>query len=196
MNQEKYQQAIQQIDHLNAQDPNTEFYKGFDYAKELLYAERMSETLEQFAPKAKESLKIAARAQHIARWKIDRHTYPMDRAGYLRWRTDLKKMHAELTASILEKVGYPEEFIQEVSDLIQKKLIKKNADAQTLEDVVCLVFLDHYFDEFSEKHSEEKLISILQKTWAKMSEKGQKAALAMDLSGSADDLIKKALSQK
>lgn len=195
MNQERFQRAIQQIDQLNEQDPNTELYKSNSYPKELLYAQRMSEALAQFEPKAKESLKIAARAQHIARWKIDRNSYPMDRAGYLRWRTDLKKMHGELTSSILENVGYTEEFIQEVSDLIQKKLLKKNADAQTLEDVVCLVFLNHYFVEFAEKHAEEKLISILQKTWSKMSEKGRKAALTLDLAPSARALVEKAITK-
>jgi len=194
MSQEKFQQAIQQIDQLNAEDPNTESYNGIDYPKELLYAQRMSEALDQFEPQAKESLKIAARAQHIARWKIDRQSYPMDRAGYLKWRTDLKKMHAELTASILEKVGYNAEFIKEVGDLIQKKLLKKNNDAQTLEDVVCLVFLNYYFVDFSEKHTQEKLIGIIQKTWAKMSEKGQASALALDLGTRTRALIEKALS--
>lgn len=194
MSQEKFQQAIQQIDQLNAEDPNTESYNGIDYPKELLYAQRMSEALDQFEPQAKESLKIAARAQHIARWKIDRQSYPMDRAGYLKWRTDLKKMHAELTASILEKVGYNAEFIKEVGDLIQKKLLKKNNDAQTLEDVVCLVFLNYYFVDFSEKHTQEKLIGIIQKTWAKMSEKGQASALALDLGTPTRVLIEKALS--
>src|SRR5690606_24615594 len=194
MSQEKFQQAIQQIDQLNAEDPNTESYNGIDYPKELLYAQRMSEALDQFEPQAKESLKIAARAQHIARWKIDRQSYPMDRAGYLKWRTDLKKMHAELTASILEKVGYNTEFIKEVGDLIQKRLLKKNNDAQTLEDVVCLVFLNYYFVDFSEKHTQEKLIGIIQKTWAKMSEKGQASALALDLGAPTRALIEKALS--
>src|SRR5690606_34889385 len=111
-------------------------------------------------------------------------------------RTDLKKMHADLTTSLLEKVGYTSEFTKEVSDLIQKKLLKKNEDAQTLQDVVCLVFLDYYFVEFSEKHTEEKLIGILQKTWAKMSERGRSAALALNLSSPTRALIEKALSEK
>src|SRR5690606_23362776 len=102
MSQETFQKAIEQIDHINAQDPNTEQYKGEEFPKELLYSQRMSETLNSFKPQASEALKIAARAQHIARWKIDRLTYPMDRVGYLRWREDLKKMHATMTSEILE----------------------------------------------------------------------------------------------
>jgi|SRR5690606_8594867 len=195
MDQDRFKQAIQQIDQINEQDPNTELYKGKDYPKELVYSQRMTDTLEKFVPQAKESLKIAARAQHIGRWKVDRQAYSMDRAGYLKWRTDLKKMHADLTVAILQKVGYSDEFTTEVSDLIQKKLLKKNADAQTLQDVVCLVFLKHYFVEFSQKHTEEKLIGILQKTWAKMSEKGRNAALELDLDITARALIEKALQQ-
>ena len=164
MSQETFQKAIEQIDHINALDPNTEQYKGEEFPKELLYSQRMSETLNSFKPQASEALKIAARAQHIARWKIDRLTYPMDRVGYLRWREDLKKMHATMTSEILEKIGYESKFIEEVSNLIRKKMLKKNADAQCLEDVVCLVFLINYFDDFAQKHTEEKLIYILQKT--------------------------------
>lgn len=194
MSQETFQKAIEQIDHINAQDPNTEQYKGEEFPKELLYSQRMSETLNSFKPQASEALKIAARAQHIARWKIDRLTYPMDRVGYLRWREDLKKMHATMTSEILEKIGYESKFIEEVSNLIRKKMLKKNADAQCLEDVVCLVFLIYYFDDFAQKHSEEKLIDILQKTWIKMSEKGQATALELSLSDRSKSLIQKALS--
>lgn len=194
MSQETFQKAIEQIDHINAQDPNTEHYKGEEFPKELLYSQRMSETLNSFKPQASEALKIAARAQHIARWKIDRLTYPMDRVGYLRWREDLKKMHATMTSEILEKIGYESKFIEEVSNLIRKKMLKKNADAQCLEDVVCLVFLIYYFDDFAQKHSEEKLIDILQKTWIKMSEKGQATALELSLSDRSKSLIQKALS--
>lgn len=194
MSQETFQKAIEQIDHINAQDPNTEHYKGEEFPKELLYSQRMSETLNSFKPQASEALKIAARAQHIARWKIDRLTYPMDRVGYLRWREDLKKMHATMTSEILEKIGYESKFIEEVSNLIRKKMLKKNADAQCLEDVVCLIFLIYYFDDFAQKHSEEKLIDILQKTWIKMSEKGQATALELSLSDRSKSLIQKALS--
>src|SRR5690606_35872990 len=117
MYQDTFQRAIEQIDHINAGDPNTEHYKGKEYPKELLYAQRMNDNLDSFEPKASNALKIAARAQHIARWKIERLTYSMDRVGYLRWREDLKKMHAKMTSEILEKIGYESKFIESVSDL-------------------------------------------------------------------------------
>src|SRR5690606_10112555 len=113
-------------------------FQGKEYPKELLYAQRMTKTLLDFDSEAGKTLQIAARAQHIARWKIDRSSYPMDRVGYLKWREELKKMHADITSEILKDVGYDEGFIERVSFLIRKKMLKKDPDSQTLEDVVCL----------------------------------------------------------
>ena len=124
---------------------------GETHPKEWLYAIRMSEQLVEFAPDASEELRIAARAQHICRWKSPREDYPMDRPGYLRWREDLKKMHAKLTGEILEEVGYDSEFIKRVQFLIRKKQLKKDEGTQTLEDVICLVFLKYYFEDFAAK---------------------------------------------
>ncbi|MCX2679194.1 DUF4202 domain-containing protein [Galbibacter sp. EGI 63066] len=188
-----FEKAIEKIDTENAKDPNKESFQGEEYSKELLYSQRMTETLLDFYPQAPQELQIAARAQHIERWKIDRETYPMDRVGYLKWREDLKKMHAKLTAEILTEVGYDSDFIDRVSFLIQKKKMKKDEDSQTLEDVVCLVFLRYYFEDFAAKHPDDKIIDILQKTWRKMSEKGQEAALKLPLDEKSTSLIQRAL---
>lgn len=189
----KFEKAIAAIDQKNAEDPHIEIYDGKEYPKELLYSQRMSEKLLEFQPDASDELQIAARAQHICRWKTPRSDYPMDRPGYLRWREDLKKFHADLTADILREVGYDEEFIKRVSFLIRKKLIKKDEESQTMEDVVCLVFLQFYFDDFAAKHDDEKVVDIVQKTWAKMSPKGHNAALKLPLSKESLRLIKEAL---
>ncbi|MCF8715302.1 DUF4202 domain-containing protein [Joostella atrarenae] len=193
MSQPNFKEAIEKIDRANAQDPNTETYQGKTYPKELLYSQRMTETLLSFEPTATEELQIAARAQHIERWKIERNSYPMDRVGYLKWREELKKMHADVTSEILKEVGYDDEFSERVSFLIRKKMLKKDEGTQTLEDVICLVFLQYYFEDFADKHSDEKLIDILQKTWGKMSNKGHKAALKLPLSDNSLSLIKRAL---
>ncbi|QLE01954.1 DUF4202 domain-containing protein [Galbibacter sp. BG1] len=193
MSKPNFNQAIEKIDRVNAQDPNTENYQGKEHPKELLYSQRMTETLLSFEPQASKELQIAARAQHIARWKIDRNTYPMDRVGYLKWREELKKMHAQLTSEILQDVGYDDDFIDRVSFLIRKKMLKKDDETQTLEDVICLVFLQYYFEDFAAKHPDEKIVDILQKTWGKMSEKGHKAALKLPLDPKSLSLIKQAL---
>ncbi|WP_430908346.1 DUF4202 domain-containing protein [Maribacter sp. 2-571] len=191
---ELLQEAFYRFDMANEQDPNTERYQGKTYPKELLYAQRMTEQLNAFAPEASVALQLTARCQHICRWEIPRDSYEMNREGYLRWRQDLKKFHAKKAAEILSAVGYDEETIAQVAFLLGKKQLKKNADTQTLEDVICLVFLEHYFEAFAEKHPEDKTIAILQKTWRKMSEKGQQAALSLPLSDKASNLIKQALS--
>ncbi len=190
---DKFEQVIGLIDAQNNQDPNLENTANGAQPKELLYAQRMTEKLLQFEPNASEQVQIAARAQHICRWKIARDTYPMDRVGYLKWRQDLKKFHADLTASLLQQVGYDADFIARVSFLIEKKLLKKDAETQLLEDVICLVFLEYYFEEFIHKHDDDKLIDIVKKTWAKMSESGHEAALQLSYSEKALAIIQKAL---
>lgn len=188
-----FQNASVWIDAENAQDPNSEIYQSKTYPKELLYSNRMYERLMDFHPNASEEVQIASKAQHICRWKIARETYPMDRVGYFKWREELKKFHAETTAKILVKSGYSQEFIDRVSFLIEKKLLKKDEETQLLEDVICLVFLEYYFDPFVQKHDREKMKNIVLKTWNKMSDNGHEAALKIEYSASNLQLIKDAL---
>ncbi|WP_343328515.1 DUF4202 domain-containing protein [Polaribacter staleyi] len=190
----RFETAIAIIDKKNAEDPNNYQVSGLEYPKELLYSQRMTRKLLQFDPNASKALQIAARAQHICRWKIGRKEFPMDRVGYLKWREELKKMHAELTGEILEQVGFDAQFVDRVQKIILKKLIKKNEESQTLEDVICLVFLDYYFDEFAAKHTDEKIIDILKKTWVKMSDAGHAAALKIPFSEKSLALVKQAIS--
>lgn len=190
---DKLEKAFELFDKANEQDPNREEYQGKEYAKEVLYAIRMTDKLNSFAPDASEALQLTARCQHICRWEIPRDSYEMNRVGYLKWRQDLKKFHAEKAGEILKAVGYSQEVIDNVAFLLEKKQLKKNEETQTMEDVICLVFLEFYFEPFAKKYSEEKLIDILQKTWRKMSEKGQAAALKLPLSESSLTLIGKAL---
>lgn len=193
INSEKFNKAIQLFDKANSSDPNKEIFEKKEYPKELLYAIRMTERLNKFAPNPSEALKLTVRCQHICRWEIPRDSYEMNRVGYLNWRQDLKGFHAKKAASILKEVGYDDETIEQVEFLLLKKQLKKNAETQTLEDVVCLVFLEFYFLKFSEKYTEEKLVDIIQKTWKKMSKEGHKAALELKLPQKVLALVTKAL---
>lgn len=189
----KFEKAIAFIDQKNSEDPNTVIFEDTEFPKELLYSQRMTTKLLDIEANASEELQIAVRAQHICRWSIKRKSYSMDKIGYFQWRNDLKKLHSELTSEILNNVGYSEEFINRTSFLINKKLIKKDTETQTLEDVACLVFLQYYLEDFIAKHTDEKIIDILQKTWGKMSTKGQELALKTNLSPHSLNLVKKAL---
>ena len=190
---DRFQQALARIDAANAADANRESWQGVEYPKELLYAQRMSGWLERFAPDASEALRLAVRAQHIRRWESPRSDYPEGKAGYKAWRSELARFHAETAGTILAEVGYDAETIRRVQGLIRKEQIKRDAEAQCLEDVACLVFLESYFADFSQKHDEAKVIDILQKTWKKMSPEGHAAALGLALPAGATELVEKAL---
>ena len=189
----RFEAALAQFDRANAEDPNLEAAGGRTYPKELLYAQRMTERLDAFAPDASEALRLAARCQHIRRWTIPRDAYPMDRIGYKRWRSALMQFHAETAGDILRDVGYDDAIIERVQTLLQKQRLKRDPEVQTLEDVICLVFLEHYFEAFAEQHDDEKLIGILRKTWHKMSEAGHEAARTLDLPPHLAALLQKAL---
>jgi len=190
----RFETAIALIDKKNAEDVNVYQTNGIDFPKELLYSQRMTRTLLQFKPDASRALQIAARAQHICRWKIARKEYPMDRVGYLKWRETLKRMHADITVDILKSLDYETIFTDRVSLLINKKLIKKNEESQVLEDTICLVFLEYYFEAFAAKHTNEKIIDILKKTWVKMSKNGHDAALKITYTDACLSLVKQAIS--
>ena len=189
----KLQQALRAFDELNRQDPNKVAYMGSKIAKEQLYSQRMYARLLAFKPDANEALILAIYSQHIQRWKIARDTYPVTRQGYKQWRQKLALFHAETAAAVLIELGYDRETIVRVQYLLKKKGLKRDEDSQILEDVVCLVFIEHYLAEFADKHSEEKLIGIIKKTWCKMSAKGHLAALDIDLPEKLKALIVKAI---
>ncbi len=172
---------IEAIDRLNSEDPNQEPDGSESCPRELLYSRRMSRQLLEFAADASEELQIATRAQHIQRWKMPRDTYPAGRIGYLQWRTDLGKMHAKITRELMAEQGFSDEAFERVRLLLTKRGIKSDPEVQTLEDVICLVFLQYYLADFSRKHDEDKVLDIIRKTWHKMSDAGQQAALSLPL---------------
>ena len=185
--------GLASIDAANDEDPHQVSLDGGPVARERLYGERMSGWLSRLEPEASEVLRIAARGQHVRRWKIPRSDFPMDRSGYLKWRTTLYRFHADQLEPMMKAEGYTDAEIQCMRRLIEKRSIKTNPEAQTLEDVICLVFLEFYFDQFRKQHERAKVVDIVRKTWGKMSERGQASALALSLDPDALSVIKEAL---
>ena len=192
---DRFQRVIRSIDQANGEDPNSEVVDGVAWPKEQLYGMRMQEWVEELDPGASEALRIAARSQHIRRWEIPRSGYPMDRRGYLRWRTTLYAFHADRASEILRDQEYDAETIERVRALLQKRNLRADTDVQTLEDAAALVFLVHHLDDFLERDdiAEEKAIDIIRKTWKKMTERGHEAASALALSDESTALLEKAL---
>jgi hypothetical protein len=189
----RFERAVAGLDAVNAGDPNRVTSGGEELGKELLYARRMTAWLDRLEPDASEELRLAVRAQHIGRWKIARADYPEGRAGYKRWRSDLARMHGELAGEVMAEAGYPPASIQRVADLLMKKRLKSDGEVQTLEDVACLVFLEHYFADFARKHDDAKLIEIVRKTWRKMSDRGHAAAARLELPEPLAAIVRAAL---
>jgi hypothetical protein len=178
----RFNKTIASFDAINAKDPNLVKVDGVERPKELVYAERLSDMLDRYAPDASEALKLAARAQHIERWVMPRNDFPMTKPGYIQWRTKLKSYHAGVASKILSDNGYDEATIQHISALLKKENLHTDQDTQTLEDVIVLAFLEHDLEAFVEKYNdypEEKFLTILRKSYHKMSEKGRAAALTM-----------------
>ncbi len=189
----RFDAAIAAFDQANAEDPNHEMIDGQLQPAAPVYARRMTEWLGRIEPSASVELRLAARCQHIRRWMIPRDTYPITRPGYHKWRTDLGRFHAEQAGEILGHVGYDPETIARVQSLLRKERLKIDPQMQTLEDVICLVFLESYFADFAAKHDDQKVIGILRKTWKKMSDRGHAEALKLPLTDAARDLVARAL---
>jgi hypothetical protein len=187
--------AFAAVDEENAGDPRRVPSDDGDGAlpAELVYGRRMSAWLDRLEPAASEPLRLAVRAQHIGRFAVPRSSYPEGRAGYKQWRSALARRHAAAAASIAERVGYGPEVAARVRDLVLKKGLAVDPETQLLEDVACLVFLEHYLADFAGKHERAKLIEIVQKTWKKMSERGRAAALGISLGAAERSLIEEAL---
>ena len=186
---EKFAAAVARFDAENSRDPNFEDGRP----RELLYAERLTAWVMKLCPDAGEALRLAARCQHICRWQSPRENYPMTRAGYLKWRADLKKFHAEKSGTILREVGYDEATIARVQDLNLKKNFPADAGVRVLEDALCLVFLEFQLAALAAKSDDEKMVNALRKSWGKMTEAGRAEALKLNYGDNEKRLLSLAL---
>ena len=170
----RLEQTLAVIDAANAADPAQD--DGEPAA--LLYGRRMNAELDRLFPAASDPLRIAARGQHVERWVLPRGDYPEGRTGYLTWRRDLARHHAERVAGFMAEAGYGAEDIAAAERMLRKEGIKRDAEVQSLEDVICFVFLKWYFAPFAAKHDTDKISDIVVKTARKMSAEGRTRVLA------------------
>lgn len=161
--------AVAAIDAANADDPETIVVRGKRRPKELAHAELMTEWVRTLDPDADDAQLLAARAHHLRRWTLPRSSYPEGRAGYLRWRTALRKQHSAEVAEILAAVGYEPELIARVQAIVEKRGLGADPAVQTHEDALCLVFLETQLADTVERLGEAKMLEVIRKTAAKMS---------------------------
>lgn len=188
---DRLSRALASIDRANAADPRRAA-NGKPF--EIDHAERVTAWLERLRPEPTDLLRLAGRGQHIERWTVPRESYPAGRAGYLRWREDLKQFHARRVGELAADAGYSAEEIARVEALITKRELRNgDPDGQALEDALCLVFLETQFLELKSKTPDDKMRDIVLKTWRKMSPAGHTAALTLPLDPQAKTFLEKTL---
>ncbi len=170
--------AVEALKAAHQQDPNLE---SDGTPAELVYSQRLADCLSQVYPDASEALAVAVWCQHLYRWEIARSSYPEGRIGYYQWRNFLGDYQADKASVILQEAGYAEDFVSDVRDILKKLNIQRLDEAQKLEDVVCLVFLEHYMADFMPGKTDNQLVQIVRKTWSKMSAHGHAVALKLSL---------------
>ncbi|HEY5707274.1 MAG TPA: DUF4202 domain-containing protein [Terrimicrobiaceae bacterium] len=186
-----YAIARQLIDAAHSADP-----KRLDgQPAELVYADQMEAWLVRLAPQASELVRLAARCQHLERWSVPRNSYPADRAGYLAWRKNLYGRQAARARELLLRAGVASQGAEDAGTWVSKTGLKTNPNTQLLEDAACLVFLENQIAGFAEQHADyprEKFLSIIQKTWRKMSPIAREAARELSLPPGIAELVKEA----
>ncbi|MDB4923155.1 DUF4202 domain-containing protein [Mucilaginibacter sp.] len=187
--------AFELFDAYNKQDPRSFTWESVSEPQEYFFAVKLYEWVLKLDPDADEELLLASRSQHIGRWEIPREDYPDGREPYLKWRKDLALHHAAIAGRLMKEVGYGEETLDRVKQIILKQRIKVDPDVQTMENALCLVFLELQYEEFRKKHEQEpeKIINILRKSLLKMDENGHRLALKLPYSAKGFDLINKAV---
>lgn len=191
----RFEMALRRFDEENSRDPNTEIVNDVPRQRELVHAQWLTDWVLKLCPNASEELRLAARCQHLCRWTIARGLYPMTRAGYLKWRADLKIFHAEKAGEILREVGYPAETIAKVQALNLKKNFPRDPECRVLEDALCLVFLERQLADLARKSTEDKVINALQKSWQKMTDAARTEALKLNYTPEEKALIERALAE-
>lgn len=187
--------AFELFDAYNKQDPRSFTWEGVSAPQEYFFALKLYEWVLKLDANADEELLLASRCQHIGRWEIPREDYPEGRDPYLKWRKHLAQHHAAVAARLMTEAGYGEETIDRVKQIILKQRIKVDPDVQTMENALCLVFLQLQYEEFRKKYEDEpgKIINILRKSLLKMDGNGHRLALTLPYAADGFNLIREAL---
>lgn len=162
------------IDAANAADPRSESGQPV----ELLYGQRMTAEQQRLFPDADDALAIACRGQHIERWLLRRDAYPEGREGYLTWRRDQGRRHADRVMGLMRAAGYGDDAVAATGRMLRKEGIKRDPQVQALEDVACFTFIRHYLGDFATTQDAGALVRIVERTARKMSPAARARALA------------------
>ncbi len=182
--------AVDAIDAANRDDPNS--HEGEPLA---LAQGRLAEGwVTRLVPDASDALRLAARAHHLRRWVVPRSTYAEGRAGYLRWRRDQKARHATELTEILGEAGVEPEVVARAATIVAKKGLGSDVEVQVFEDAVSLTFVQTQLAWTADKiDDDDRMVEVVAKTLAKMSDEGRAAALTIGLDDRRAALVARAV---
>jgi predicted PolB exonuclease-like 3'-5' exonuclease len=190
MKTEFYNRAIAAFEIAHREDPHSDFSDGEAIPAEWLYTQRLVNRIKALRPDASEELLLAGYCQHLYRWEIARSDYPDGRNGYLEWRTFLAKYQSQKAAEILANAGFSEQTISRIRSITLKDNLHNDEEAQTLEDAVCLIFMEYYLEDFAAKNQHLEFKRILFKTMDKMSKGGIAEALKISFPEQINEILK------
>jgi hypothetical protein len=185
--------AVAAIDAVNASDPHALEVRGVTRPKEQAHAELMTEWVTRLDPAVTEAQLLAARAHHLRRWSLPRASYPDGRAGYLRWRTALRKQHAEELAALLAELDYDAATVERAQQIIRKEGLGTDPQVQVHEDALCLVFLETQLAATVDRLGDDKMVEVVAKTAAKMSPAGLAMVAEIPMRPGDAGLVERAL---
>jgi hypothetical protein len=193
MGDDRFDRAIAAIDAANAADPERVVVRGEEQPKELAHARLMTEWVSRLRPEADEAELLAARAHHFRRWTRPRTDYPDGRGGYLRWRRDAARQHAEEVGALLAGCGYGDDVIERVQTIVRKQGLGTDPAVQANEDARCLVFLETQLASTTEQLGEDHMKEVVRKTAAKMSAEAIALVATLPLTPQERALVESAL---
>lgn len=189
MTPDQLARAIAIVDTANADDPND--FEGEPLA--LAQGRRAHEWVLRLAPEADPVLQLAARAHHLRRWALARSDYPEGRDGYLRWRRDQKKAHADALIGLIAPLEIGPAETDRATDIIQKKGLGSDREVQVFEDAVCLTFIETQFRSTADKLGDnDKMVDVVAKTLRKMSTQGIEAIGTVALDPRSAEIARRA----
>ncbi len=181
--------AMKAIDAANSDDPS--LWNGEPLA--MAQGKLAHDWVVSLDPGASDALRLAARAHHLRRWVIPRVSYPDGRAGYLRWRRDQKARHAVELREILEQAEVDPAIVDRSAAIVAKIGLGTDAEVQVFEDAVCLTFVQTQLGSTAERLDAERMVIVVAKTLAKMSDDARAAALTIELDERGAALVARAL---
>ena len=141
----RFENALECFGASHHEDPRSIEVDGIQVPWSSHYHARLLHWVLELDGAASIPLRLAAACQHVRRWEVPRSDYDEGRRGYRSWRSDLAQMHAGIAREVLEEVGYDEETIGRVDQLIRKLGLGRDPEVQLFEDAICMVFFENEF---------------------------------------------------